>query len=77
MLSLPLQIFLRVPLHTREDLAEWRSVLQNIMESSATATRLVLVTLAQSDAQRRHVLLEDTILVNAVCSLIVYMPLPD
>lgn len=70
-MSLLLQIYLRVPLHAREDLAEWRSVLQNIMESSATATRLVLTMLARSDAQRRHPLLEETILVNAVCPLLV------
>ena len=64
------QIYLRVPLHAREDLAEWRSILQNIMESSATATRLVLVTLAHSDAHRRQPLLEETILINSVCFLI-------
>lgn len=65
-----LQIYLRVPLHAREDLAEWRSILQNIMESSATATRLVLVTLAHSDAHRRQPLLEETILINSVCFLL-------
>lgn len=67
-MSVPLllQIYLRVPLHAREDLAEWRSILQNIMESSATATRLVLVTLAHSDAHRRQPLLEETILINSV-----------
>ena len=61
-----LQIYLRVPLHAREDLADWRSVLQNVMESSATATRLVLVTLAHPDARRRQPLLEETILINSV-----------
>ena len=65
-----MQIYLRVPLHAREDLAEWRSILQNIMESSATATRLVLVTLAHSDAHRRQPLLEETILINSVCFLL-------
>lgn len=64
-----LQIYLRVPLHAREDLAEWRSILQNIMESSATATRLVLVTLAHPDAHRRQPLLEETIIINSVCFL--------
>ena len=72
-MSVPLllQIYLRVPLHAREDLAEWRSILQNIMESSATATRLVLVTLTHSDAHRRQPLLEETILINSVCFLLI------
>ena len=69
-MSLLLQIYLRVPLHAREDLAEWRSILQNIMESSSTATRLVLVTLAHSDAHRRQLLLEETILTSSVCFLL-------
>ncbi len=63
-----LQIYLRIPLHPREDLADWRSVLQNIMESSAAATRLVLVTLARpSELRRRQVHLEDTIIMSVVC----------
>ena len=63
------QIYLRNPLSPREDLAEWRSVLQNIMESSAAATRLVLSTISRQTQQRgiRYLYLEDTILLNLVC----------
>ncbi len=64
---LGLQIYLRTPLQLREDLAGWRSVLQNIMESSAAATRMVLVTLScLSELRRRYVLLEETIVMGLV-----------
>jgi len=64
---LGLQIYLRIPLQPREDLAGWRSVLQNIMESSAAATRMVLVTLScPSELRRRYVLLEETIIMGLV-----------
>lgn len=64
---LDFQIYLRIPLHPREDLAEWRSVLQNIMESSAAATRLLLCTLSShSQLRRRQVLLEETIVLGLV-----------
>lgn len=63
-----MQIYLRVPLQPREDLAEWRSVLQNIMESSAAATRLVLNTVSRTSEHRRgQVYLEDTIILSLVC----------
>lgn len=62
-----LQIYLRIPLQPREDLAGWRSVLQNIMESSAAATRMVLVTLScPSELRGRYVLLEETIIMGPV-----------
>lgn len=62
------QIYVRVSL--RESLAEWRSVLQNIMESSPTATQLLLTFLSCSESQ----MLEDHLLTAQVptcfvCSL--------
>lgn len=61
-------MYLRVPVSQRHDLAEWRSVLQNIMESSATATRHVLSSLSQTADHHSRVLhLEDTILLSLVC----------
>lgn len=59
-----MQIYVRTTLSMRESLAEWRSVLQNIMESSPTATQMLLYTLATTDMQ----LLEDTLICAQVAS---------
>ena len=61
------QIYVRVSL--RESLAEWRSVLQNIMESSPTATQLLLTFLSCSDSQR----LEEHLLNAQVPACFVYI----
>ena len=60
------KIYVRVSL--RESLAEWRSVLQNIMESSPTATQLLLTFLSCSESQ----MLEDHLLTAQVPTCFVY-----